>query len=216
MTGQNSKIHGFKNDIFLAGPPDRRVGEPYKKMITEAFPGLTIYDWETYKGDNYQDINHAELKDSFYFVGMVPDFPMPAIGEEVGYFFHHHEHRVKYCRQGLRQNSRRVIFGDKQDDEGVDTSAITSPPVNPIILIWPDAVRPDFAKRTYSQLAQIVPAAEEAINQIKENQKYLAIWHNEVYPGIKSGISVAEIQKWVAERMNLNDKDPFLRQPGLG
>lgn len=212
MAEMTEKIHGFKNDIFLAGPPDRRVGEPYKQMIKDAFPDLAVYDWETYNGKDYQDNNHKELKESFIFVGMVPDFPMPALGEELGYFYHHHEHRIKRCRHGIAQNRKRIVIGGKPEKEDEKFERIISPPINPIILIWPDNVQPDYAKKTFSQLAQIVSTAQEAIDQIKENQKYLDVWHREVYPNIRESLDIIESVEKAGDMIEILQKDPFSSQ----
>lgn len=78
---------GFEYDMFLGGPPDRRVDVPYRELIKKAFPDLRIYDWESYKGDDYQKHNNEMLKKSLMMVSWVPIFRMPGIGPEVGYFY---------------------------------------------------------------------------------------------------------------------------------
>lgn len=125
-------------DIFLGGPPDRRAPFPYKAMIKAAFSDLKIYDWEEYKGNDYQEQNHKAIKQSGFMISLVPSFPLPGIGPEIGYFYCWHEQKIK------------------QD-----------PSIKRIILIWPDSVQPDFAKKTLAQYGLIVPTVEEAIAYLK-------------------------------------------------
>jgi|GEM_PF-1337460 len=134
-------------DIFLGGPPDRRSPFPYRQIIKAAFPDLRIYDWEEYHGDDYQERNHQMIRQSRMMVSLVPDFPMPGIGPEVGYFYAVHEEMIRAAK------------------------------VSPIILIWPDSVKPDFTKKTIGHYGLIVPSVEEAIAAIKNSladiNKYL-------------------------------------------
>lgn len=159
-------------DIFIGGPPDRRAPFPYKQMIKDAFPDLAIYDWENYKGDDYQEQNHLAIRQSSMMVSLVPDFPMPGIGPEIGYFYCWHEERIKCDKKGICLGMKRIgTFGNGDPHLG---DFIFSEPINYMILIWPEGVQPDFAKRTLAQYGLIVPTVEEAIKAIKANLKNIA------------------------------------------
>lgn len=177
---------GFEYDMFLGGPPDRRVDVPYRELIKKAFPDLRIYDWESYKGDDYQKRNNEMLKKSLMMVSWVPVFRMPGIGPEVGYFYGLHQEWIEQGRRGL-------WVGCGTDPNGENKPKFTQP-VHYSILIWPDSVQTEFIKRwptlevstsridwleaykvdtrkTIGEYALIVPTVEEAIATVKSNLK---------------------------------------------
>lgn len=153
------KVHNFEYDMFLGGPPDRRAPFPYKQQIKDAFPDIRIYDWEDYKGDDYQEHNNQALKSSFMMVSLVPDFPMPGIGPELGYFYAHNEDRIK---EGLQLG---IDFDGTV--ERPSWKAVRTDPHHYAILIWPDSVKPDFAKKTIGHYGLIVPNVLSAIEEIQ-------------------------------------------------
>lgn len=207
------KIHNFPHDIFLAGPPDRRVSEPYRQMFKDAFPELNIYDWETYTGADYQDRNHQAMRDSFMFVGFVPSFPLPALGEEIGYFYCYHEYRIKHCRRGLQLNHRSIRFSDLAGPHSeAQISEFTpefSPPINPIVLIWPDELEPKFAQKTYLQVADIMKTTQGALDLVTCNLAWLKRWKRDFYPHIKEGYEYHQLDAVLNRNYELREKDPF-------
>lgn len=211
------KIHNFPHDIFLAGPPDRRVSEPYRQMFKDAFPDLNIYDWETYTGADYQERNQQAMRDSFMFVGFVPNFPLPALGEEIGYFYCYHEYRIKYCRRGLQLNHRQIKFGDlagpHSEAKIPEFVPEFSPPINPIVLIWPDELEPKFAQKTYLQVADIATCAEAAILLVKANLIWLKRWKRDFYPHIKTHYEFQQLEAVLNRNYELREKDPFFELP---
>lgn len=135
----------MKYDIFLGGPRDNLLPTEknpriliYKQPIKSAFADLKIYDWENYQGDDYQEHNHLAIRSSEIMVTMIPGFPMPGIGPEIGYFYCYHESLIK-----------------------------TNPEIDRIIMIWPNDIRPDFTKKTISQYGIIVESSERAIEMAK-------------------------------------------------
>lgn len=164
----------LEHDIYLGGPPDRRAPVPYKEQIKVAFPDLKIYDWETYKGDDYQEHNDQMLERSKLLVAMVPGFPLPGIGPEIGYFYCFHKKRIEEGKQGLFLG---IKLKDKSDTEGANPNPFANmepdktAPVNYVILIWPDEVKPDFTKKTIGHYGLIVPTVEEAITAINQSWK---------------------------------------------
>ena len=158
----------FEFDIFLGGPPDRRSPFPYREQLKAAFPQLSIYDWETYKGEDYQEHNDQMMQKSLMMVSLAPGFPMPAIGPEIGYFYAFHEKRIKNYLEGL---SLGLEF-DPEKSTGHAFPALklkTTEPVKPLILIWPESVQPDFTKKTLNHYCLIVQTVEEAVSQIRAN-----------------------------------------------
>ncbi|MFA5124865.1 MAG: hypothetical protein WC473_03550 [Patescibacteria group bacterium] len=160
----------FEYDIFLGGPSDRHAPMPYRAQIKAAFPALRIYDWEDYKGDDYQAHNDAILAQSLMMVSLVPGFPMPGIGPELGYFYRCHEERIVRGREGLF-----IGYEDgktKNADLAISNLKIKRTiPVHYVILIWPDEVNPDFTKKTIGHYGLIIPTIEEAIAIMKSNFK---------------------------------------------
>ncbi|MFA5020566.1 MAG: hypothetical protein WC517_00690 [Patescibacteria group bacterium] len=207
------KIHNFPYDIFLAGPPDRRVSEPYKRMFKEAFPELLFYDWETYTGADYQDGNHRAIRDSFLFVGFVPDFPLPTLGEEVGYFYCFHEHRIKYGRRGLQLNCQPNRFPGRPQADEPEFVPEFSPPINPIILIWPDRLEPKFSQKTFLQMADIVPTTAAAIDLVRSNLSWLRQWKYDFYPHIRTDLDYNALLAQINRNMERRKKDPFFELP---
>ena len=103
---------------------------------------------------------------------------MPGVGPEVGYFYCCHEDRIKRCKkEGVCLGMKRVgTFGNGDPHLcGYDYSD----PFDSIILIWPDSVQPDFAKKTLAQYGLIVPTAEEAIRKIKALTRPLKLLKDE-------------------------------------
>ncbi len=143
----------FKYDIFLGGPRDNPNPKPgdrnqrvllYKQPFRDAFPEGSIYDWETYTGDNYQEQNHLAIRSSKIMVAMVPEFPMPGIGPEIGYFYCCHEYRIK-----------------------------NNPETPQIILIWLSDIEKDFTKKTLAQYGRNVSTVEEAIALAKQSLDFM-------------------------------------------
>lgn len=165
----------FEYDLFLGGPPDRRCNIPYRQMIKDAFPDLKIYDWESYKGDDYQAKNNDALRASRMMVSMVPDFPMPGIGPEVGYFYAIHEERIRADRLGLALTSPR--FGPYVPDEKIERTC----PVNDSILIWPEVFTTD-TRKTIAQYALLVSSVDEAIAAIHSNLAAINAFNDRHYP----------------------------------
>lgn len=130
----------FEYELYLGGPPDKRSSFPYKQPIQDAFSDLRIYDWETCIKPEYQNENHLVLTKTQIMVAMVPSFPMPGIGPEVGYFYCHNQHEIT-----------------------------SYPDIPRIIFIWPDDVRPDFTKKTLGQYGPIVTTTEAAIDLIRDS-----------------------------------------------
>lgn len=222
------KLHDFKHDIFLAGPPDRRVSEPYRQMFKDAFPELNIYDWETYTGADYQDRNHQAMRDSFMFVGFVPEFPLPALGEEIGYFYCSHEHRIKHCRRGLQLNyqHRQIKFSDlagpHSEAQIPEFVPEISPPINPIVLIWPDEIdektgelKAKLTLKTYVQVADIMKTTQGAIDLVTCNLAWLKRWKKDFYPHIKEGYEYHQLDAALKRNYELREKDPFFELPEI-
>jgi hypothetical protein len=137
------------HDIYLGGPRDNPIPTEknqrvliYKEPIKQAFKTATIYDWEEYHGDNYQEQNHQAIRNSKIMIAMVPPFPLPGIGLEIGYFYCYHENLIK-----------------------------SQPNISRIIIIWPNDIRPDFTKKTLSQYGIIVETVGGAI-ELAQNSLY--------------------------------------------
>lgn len=83
----------MKHDIFLGGPWEKHAPFPYKTMIKEAFPDKNIFDPEeqaSQKIGNWFVDNYNALESSLTLVALVPEFPFPGVGPEVGIFYCSH------------------------------------------------------------------------------------------------------------------------------
>ncbi|MBN2052530.1 hypothetical protein JW756_03430 [Candidatus Woesearchaeota archaeon] len=130
----------YEFDIFLGGRWEKHSPYPYKTIIKNAFPDKRIFDPETdptQKNGKWFEKNFRSLQKSRTLVAFVPDFPFPGIGFETGVFYHSH------CQ------------GD------------ASKPLEEIIIIWPDSVKPDHAKKIASKMGYVVENPDEAVLRLK-------------------------------------------------
>jgi hypothetical protein len=128
-------------DIFLGGPWEKHAPFPYKSEIRKAFPDKRIFDPEVQpeqKTDKWFMKNLSALESCKSVVALVPDFPFPGIGPEVGFFYH------KNCQ------------GD------------FSKPLEEIVIIWPKTVKPEYGKKVAEKMGYVVENPEEAIARLKQ------------------------------------------------
>ncbi|MFA5020567.1 MAG: hypothetical protein WC517_00695 [Patescibacteria group bacterium] len=153
-------------DLFVSGQDG-----PCVRYLKEDFSDLRIY-----ARANEGDDALKQLTGSMMLVSPMPAGQNPNIGFDIGYFYHTHEQWIRECREGLMIGfTGNLAYGQYADMEIKRT-----PPVSPIILIWPNALYSNSTK-AISRYALIVPSiekAEEAIRvnlaAIAERQKYLA------------------------------------------
>ena len=83
----------YEYDIFVGGPWEKHAPFPYKSMIKDAFPDKRIFDPEERAsqrtGDWFVD-NYRGLRDSRTMAALVPYFPLPGVGPEIGIFYYTH------------------------------------------------------------------------------------------------------------------------------
>lgn len=84
----------FLFDVFLGGPMDEYAPIPFfRNIIREALPELKMFDpfaskfKEIQKQGCWFGNNMIGLEYSRSMIAMVPEFPMPCLGEEVGIFW---------------------------------------------------------------------------------------------------------------------------------
>jgi hypothetical protein len=127
-------------DIFLGGPWEKYAPFPYKSMIKAAFPDKNIFDPETRPsqtaGDWFSE-NYFAIEDSLTMVTLVPSFPFPGVGPEVGFFYHEH-----CCEDPTKR-------------------------LEELVIIWPVDIKPDFGKKVAAKMGYIVENPEEAIARLR-------------------------------------------------
>jgi len=84
----------FLFDVFLGGPMDEYAPIPsFRNIIREALPELKMFDpfapkfKAIQKQGQWFGNNMIGLEYSQSMIAMVPEFPMPCLGEEVGIFW---------------------------------------------------------------------------------------------------------------------------------
>ncbi|MBU1199640.1 MAG: hypothetical protein KKF46_03065 [Nanoarchaeota archaeon] len=129
-------------DIFLGGPFTKHEPyDDYKIKIKSAFPDKDIFDPETQeyqKTGDWFQENAFALENSLALVAYIPDFPFAMVGPEVGIFYTMH-----------------------------DQSNFTRP-LDEIIIIWPETLKPDYAKKAAAKMGYVVENPDEAIVRLKK------------------------------------------------
>jgi hypothetical protein len=132
----------FLYDIFLGGPfVKHNPYDFYKQKIKDAFPGYRIFDPEV---QDYQKTgdwfvgNAFALRGSLALAAYLPEFPFPTIGPEAGMFYTMH---------------------NKGD---------FSRPLEQIVIIWPESLKPDYAKKAVAKMGYVVETPEQAIVLLKK------------------------------------------------
>ncbi len=128
----------MKHDIFLGGPWEQYAPFPYKTHIKQAFPNKKCFDPETdsNQGTWFAD-NYEGIENSAAMVALVPSFPFPGVGPEVGHFY----------RANCKSDPTK--------------------PLENLVIIWPEAVKPDFGKEVATKMGYVVENCEQAIARLR-------------------------------------------------
>jgi len=129
----------MKYDIFLGGPWEKRCLVPYKSMIKEAFPDKKIFD------------------------------PEERTAQETGGWFVDNY-------KALKSSLAMVAFIPNFPFPGVGPevglfyemhSKSPKKPLEEIVIIWSDIVKPDYGKKVAEKFGYVVEDTEEAIVRLK-------------------------------------------------
>lgn len=149
-------------DIYLGGPWEKRLKEEvekykpkyyYKTIIKQAFPDKRIFDPEqrsAQNNGNWFDDDCFGVQHSLTMIAMIPDFPGSAIGDEMGMFYH-------------RNNLHLFSKSWQEADELVRSNAGVFKPLEELVIIWPEFVKPAFAKKFICRMGYVVENPDDAI-----------------------------------------------------
>lgn len=127
-------------DVFLGGPWERHAPFPYKSDIKKAFPDKIIFDPEkrqSQKSGEWFVDNYYAIENSLTMIALVPNFPFPGVGPEVGFFYY------RKCNNEPRK------------------------PLEELVIIWPSIVKPDYGKKVAEKMGYLVENSEQAIARLK-------------------------------------------------
>jgi len=151
-------IEKYLWDIYLGGPWERHSPVPFKEKIKAAFPDRRIFDPEqrsAQKIGNWFDDDCFGIQHSLTMIAMIPEFPGSAIGDEMGMFYH-------------RNNLRLFSKSAHEAEELVKNNAGVFQPLEELVIIWPESVKPVYAKKFLSHMGYIVENPEAAIVLLKK------------------------------------------------
>lgn len=130
----------MKYDIFLAGPWEKHALIPYKRKIKEAFPNNHIFD------------------------------PEERLSQKTGEWFKDNYNALKSSKSlvslvpdfPFSGNSLEVGIYYQMHSKNQDK------PLEQIIVIWPEEVKPDYGKEVAKHIGYVVENIEEAIIRLKD------------------------------------------------
>lgn len=137
----------MKYDIFLAGPWENFAPAPYKRKIKEAFKDKKIYDPEKERLDFYDDI-HATLKDDWFAINydaLLNSVAMVALVPQFPF-------PGVGPETGIFYSSHCKKVGE---------------PLEELVIIWPEAVKPDYGKQVAKHMGYVVENTNEAISRLR-------------------------------------------------
>ncbi|MCD6215606.1 MAG: hypothetical protein J7J92_00845 [Candidatus Aenigmarchaeota archaeon] len=137
----------MKYDIFLAGPWENFAPAPYKRKIKEAFKDKKIYDPEKECLNFYDDVHAVLRKDWFAlnYDALSNSLSMVALVPQFPF-------PGVGPETGIFYSSHCKKAGE---------------PLEELIIIWPETVKPDYGKRVVRQMGHLVKDTNEAILKLK-------------------------------------------------
>lgn len=129
----------MKYDIFLGGPWEKYAPFPYKTMIKEAFPELNLFD------------------------------PEERPSQETGDWFVDN-YQALHNSKTMLALVPEFAFPGVAPEVGIFyqvNSKDPSKPLDEIVIIWPEIVKPDYGKKVAAKMGYVVENPEEAISRLK-------------------------------------------------
>ena len=139
-----NNIRQFKYDVYLSGPWEKHCKTPYKTMIKNLLPFLSIYDPEDYQNADWFEDDLEAIQNSKCIICYANNIPMSASVFEIGYFF------ALSRLSELDSNYSRHI-----------------------IIVWEDVLEPTFAKKWHARSGYLVNSIESAVSLYKKLYKII-------------------------------------------